>query len=130
MLRALAIFLATICLLSCKKVDKVSCVPAPLNSSGIVEYLHIGHTRTDINPDVVPEALTIDYKYYELLMHGGDVSFYTALDSSTIRYGDSIFDFSSDSTLLALGNHEYQDTALLMSMTYLIFSASMQFKHR
>ncbi|MDB4091053.1 metallophosphoesterase [Crocinitomicaceae bacterium] len=82
-----------------------------------VTYLHVSHTRTNANPNLDATIEGIDYSKYDVLMLGGDLANLTSLDTQTMDHANSIFDFSSQSTLWALGNHDYTDLNLVESYT-------------
>jgi hypothetical protein len=83
----------------------------------IVNYLHLGHTRTNSNPFMDPEVENIDYTKYDMLWLGGDLAYLTSEDDATIEHVDSIFNLGSESTLLTLGKHDYSDLNRLRRFT-------------
>ncbi len=52
-----------------------------------------------------------------MLWLGGDMSFSTSEDSTTMNYYDSILDFSDQNTLWSLGNHDYANLNLIETYT-------------
>ena len=82
-----------------------------------VDYLHISHTRTDINPKLDSVVETIDFSTYDVLMLGGDLATLTSLDVNAMNHVDSIFNLSSPNTLWSLGWHDYTDLNLVEDYT-------------
>lgn len=74
-----------------------------------INYLHISHTRTNADPKMDSIAERIDYNKFNMLWLGGDLAKATSKNKKTMRYADSIFDFSSTNTLWSLGNHDYNN---------------------
>ena len=91
-------------LLSCKK-DKV--IEPPVYKSKC--YLHLSHTRTNINPFMDSVAEKIDFSKFDMLWLGGDLAHLTSADDATMTRVDSIFNVGNINTLWALGNHDYTD---------------------
>jgi hypothetical protein len=84
----------------------------------INRYIHISHTRGYLSGEIIDTiASQIDYSLFDLTLLGGDLATdYTQFPQS-IGIVDSIFDLSSDHTLLSLGNHEYSGLDLVLQST-------------
>lgn len=95
---------------SCQK-DKIATTPV------IHEYLHLSHTRTNANPHLDSIAERIDYSQFDMLWLGGDLAQTTSLDDETMIHVDTIFDLSNETTLWALGNHDYTDLEKIEEFT-------------
>jgi len=65
--------------------------------------------------DSVTESL--DFSNYEMLWLGGDLALATSADDMTMKHVDSIFDLGAESTLWALGNHDYADLERIQTFT-------------
>lgn len=87
----------------------ISCSSTEPTEPEIVEYLHLGHTRTESNPLMDPIVEQIDFTKYNMLWLGGDIAYSTSYDEQTITHVDSIYNLGNANTLLALGNHDYND---------------------
>jgi hypothetical protein len=83
----------------------------------VVKYLHLGHTRTNENPLMDSIVEKIDYSKYEMLWLGGDLAYLTSRDEKTISHVDSIYNLSDSNTLVALGNHDYDNIDLVEEFT-------------
>ena len=83
----------------------------------IVKYIHISHTRTAANPNVVGALESTDLSNYDMLWLGGDLAHASSLDDETMNYLDNLFDLGNPNTLWALGNHDYSDKSRVQSFT-------------
>lgn len=99
--------------LSCKRSES----EVEKNQSQEANYLHISHTRTDMNPNVDSSISKINFMDFDMLWLGGDLAQATSLDKETISHIDSIFDFGSINTLWTLGNHDYSNLDLVEEFT-------------
>ena len=98
---------------SCNK-DEVLEPSKPIKSNS---YLHLSHTRKNVNPQMDDVVESINYKKYDMLWLGGDLTHLTSLNDETMSHVDSIFDFSNPNTLWALGNHDYSDLFRVQGFT-------------
>ena len=118
MTRSLLFSILFIVLLSsCKKdvaveADNLSDIPD-------YEYLFLAHTRLADGDEnkLDKRAEKIDYSDYDMLLLGGDLTIETSKDTNTMVYIDSIYSLSNENTLLALGNHDYDNTDLVSHIT-------------
>ena len=83
----------------------------------MLDYLHVSHTRTDINPKLDSVIESINYSKYDVLMLGGDLATLTSLDVNAMNHVDSVFNLSKPSTLWSLGWHDYTDLILVEDFT-------------
>ncbi|PCH66226.1 MAG: hypothetical protein COC01_08625 [Bacteroidetes bacterium] len=83
------------------------------------QYLFLAHTRLADGDEnkLDKRAEKIDYSDYDMLLLGGDLTIETSIDTSTLVYIDSIYSLSNENTLLALGNHDYDNTDLVSHIT-------------
>lgn len=98
--------------------DPLEPVP-PVDSANQWEYLFIGHPRHN-NQDlqrVDPAVEKIDFDRYDALLLGGDLTANSSREDSTLQYLDALFDLGNPQTLLAPGNHDVDNLALLSSYT-------------
>ncbi|MBP6334732.1 MAG: hypothetical protein KA444_04600 [Bacteroidia bacterium] len=87
---------------SCKK-ETETITPDPT----ILEYLHISHTRKNINPFIDSTTEKILFQKYDMLWLGGDLAQATSIDNPTMSHIDAIFNIWDPNTLWAVGNHDY-----------------------
>jgi hypothetical protein len=89
-----------------------------VESPKINSYLHLSHTRTNINPDVDSLVEMIDFDRFDMLWLGGDLAKATSANNKAMTHVDSIFNVGKKSTLWALGNHDYQDLNRVEEFTH------------
>ena len=83
-----------------------------------VKYLFLGHPRyDDKNEYVIKKVEKLDYKRYDLLLLGGDLTWNTSALISTLDYCDQFFDLGSQNTHLAIGNHGVSNMTNLLTYT-------------
>jgi hypothetical protein len=82
-------------------------------------YIFIGHPRSDDRDfqHVLETVKKIDYSKYELILLGGDLTWNTSRQWSTLQYCDSIFNLGDDNTHLAIGNHDMDNVGDLLEFT-------------
>ena len=93
-------------------ITALSCTTAPTH-----HYLHLGHTRTEVNPYIDSVAARIDYRAYDMLWLGGDLALRSSANEGALTHLDSLFDLDSPTTLLTPGNHDYDQPELLRAAT-------------
>lgn len=81
-------------------------------------FLHIAHTRTGTNPLMDPLVEQIDFSTFDMLWLGGDLALATSESDSAMIHVDSVFNLGNESTLWALGNHDYSDLERVQSFTH------------
>ena len=82
-------------------------------------YIFIGHPRSDDKTyqHVLEKVEKIDYSKFDLILLGGDLTWNTSQDRSTLEYCDSIFNLGDENTHLATGNHDKDDITSLLEFT-------------
>jgi len=96
----------------------VSCkTDFPVPTDVIKKYIHLSHTRTDSNPGLAQHVESIPFENYDMIWLGGDLTFLTSEDTSTLLYVDQVFDLTNPNVLWALGNHDYSNLNLITSIT-------------
>ena len=84
-----------------------------------IQYLFMGHPRSDDRDHeyVLKTVEKLDYSKFELLLLGGDLTWNTSEQISTLEYCDTIFNLGDTNTHLAMGNHDIDNIASLLSYT-------------
>lgn len=82
-------------------------------------YIFIGHPRSDDKTyqHVLETVEKIDYSKFDLILLGGDLTWNTSEQWSTLEYCDSIFNLGDENTHLAMGNHDKDNVADLLEFT-------------
>lgn len=107
----LLIVLAGVLLLAACQKDK----PEPVAEQ--LEFIHIAHTRTGDNAVFLDDLQRINFQQFDLRLLGGDLAAHTSADEATMDSLDRFFDFRNPNTLWTLGNHDYDDLALVETYT-------------
>ena len=84
-----------------------------------IQYLFMGHPRSDDRDHeyLLPTVEKLDYTKFELLLLGGDLTWNTSEQMSTLDYCDRILNLGGPNTHLAIGNHDLDNLASLLSYT-------------
>ena len=79
-------------------------------SDSLLKFIFVPHPRSEdrTNQSVYPGILNIDFTNYDVRMLGGDITYSTSKDSTTLAYCDNLFNIGSPNTLWSLGNHDVQ----------------------
>ena len=82
------------------------------------DILFLSHTRTDDRSNLlIPEVEKHNYQKYDALILGGDFLEETCLNDGSLTYLDSVWNISSDYTLVSIGNHEEKNIEKLLDKT-------------
>lgn len=84
-----------------------------------VRYIFMGHPRDDDREHeyLLKTVEKIDYTRFGLILLGGDLTWNTSADRSTLQYCDSVFHLGDSNTHLAAGNHDLTNVADLLEFT-------------
>jgi hypothetical protein len=84
-----------------------------------IRYLFMGHPRSDDRDHeyVLETVEKLDYSEFNLLLLGGDLTWNTSQEFSTLEYCDLIFHLGNENTHLAMGNHDADNIPRLLSYT-------------
>lgn len=107
------IFFILFLLSSCQKDEET----IPIIVETPKEILYISHTKAAQEGEIANSLKDIDFSPYELICHGGDVDEKTSGNESVLNAWDEFFNFSSDRTLWALGNHDVTNRSLIEQYT-------------
>jgi|GEM_PF-1656721 len=79
-------------------------------TDSVLKFIFVPHPRSEdqVNQSVDPEIADIDFGKYDVVMLGGDLTYSTSKDSTTLAYCDNIFNLGKSNTLWSLGNHDVQ----------------------
>ena len=96
--------------------EKAQLTPLPASA----QYVFLSHTRhaERDKQELTPEVQALSFQDYDMLLLGGDLLFNSSKDSATTQYLDSVFHLSKPTTLLAAGNHDMKNPALLEAITH------------
>lgn len=100
-------------------VTIITSCTSPIDTSE--KFIFMAHTRVNSHkhPQTINNRLkNIDLSEFSLVLLGGDLTLEITEDERTMAHVDSIFNFGSDSTLWALGNHDYADLEMVKKYTH------------
>jgi len=111
MKKLLYFFSILLLLSSCKKEEETPIAETPK------EIIHIGHTKTDQEGEIVDVLQNINFSEYQLICHGGDVDQNTSTNEGIMEDWNDLFDFGSQRTLWTLGNHDVDNRNIIQQYT-------------
>jgi hypothetical protein len=78
-------------------------------NSGL-KFIFVSHPRSEdqVHQSVYEGIAKIDFKKYDVILLGGDLTYSTSKDSATLAYCNDLFNISSFNTLWSFGNHDVQ----------------------
>jgi len=84
------------------------------------KIIFVPHPRSDdqVHQSVQPEIAQINFSNYDMILLGGDLTYYTTVDYPTLDYCDSLFDLASPHTLWTLGNHDMSHPEYVSEYTH------------
>ena len=88
-------------------------------SGSLAKYIFVPHPRSEdrVNQTVLSGIEAINFAIYDMILLGGDLTYYTSIDRTSMDYCDSLFDLGSPNTLWAMGNHDLTNRNLVEEYT-------------
>jgi Calcineurin-like phosphoesterase len=88
-------------------------------SDTLAKYIFIPHPRSEdrVNQSVLPGIEAINFDRYDMILLGGDLTYYTSISRNSMDYCDSLFDLGNPNTLWAMGNHDISNRDLIEEYT-------------
>jgi hypothetical protein len=85
-------------------------------NDSILKIIFIPHPRSEdkVNQSVAKGIENIDFNMFDVIMLGGDLTYYTSNERATMEYCDSLFDLDNLNTLWTFGNHDVQSNNLAL----------------
>ena len=95
------------------------CFVVSAQSDTVLQYIFIPHPRSEdkVHQSVLPGIEAINFKNYDMIMLGGDLTYYTSIDRTSMDYCDSLFALGNPNTLWAMGNHDLSHRDLVEEYT-------------
>jgi hypothetical protein len=84
-----------------------------------LSFIFVPHPRNEnkLVQGVLPAIGEIDFSKYNLILLGGDLTWYTSNTRTSMEYCDKLFKLDSPNTLWTLGNHDLGNPALIQEFT-------------
>jgi hypothetical protein len=88
-------------------------------SDSVVKYILVPHPRSEdkVNQSVLPGIEQINFSKYQMILLGGDLTYYPSASRVGMDYCDSLFDLGDPNTLWTLGNHDITNRSLVEEYT-------------
>jgi len=92
---------------------------ASSQSDSLAKYIFIPHPRSEdqVHQSVLPGIEAINFKNYDMILLGGDLTYFTSINITSMDYCDSLFDLGNPNTLWAMGNHDISHRDLVQEYT-------------
>jgi len=84
-----------------------------------LKFIFVPHPRSENKTvqSVLPEIEKIDFSLYDMTLLGGDLTYYTSINRTSMDYCDKLFNLKSPNTLWAMGNHDLNSRSLIQEYT-------------
>lgn len=104
--------LAYLMILSC-------CLSSVAQSDKELKFIFVPHPRSENRTvqSVLPAIEKIDFSLYDMTLLGGDITYYTSINRTSMDYCDRLFDLKSPNTLWTMGNHDLNSRSLVQEYT-------------
>jgi hypothetical protein len=85
----------------------------------MMKFIFVPHPRSENRQQqsVLPAIEKIDFTKYDMILLGGDLTYYTSISRKSMDYCDSLFNLDSPNTLWTFGNHDTNNRALIKEYT-------------
>jgi hypothetical protein len=82
-------------------------------------FIFIPHARSEnkVQQSVLPAIEKIDFSKYSMILLGGDLTYYTSVNRTSLNYCNNLFHLDSPNTLWTLGNHDVDNLSLIHEYT-------------
>lgn len=80
-------------------------------------YACVSHTRLNNNSGIDSTIAQSNLSKYNALLLGGDLANLSSYNDSILTYLDKVFDLDNETTMWALGNHDYSNVDLIKTHT-------------
>jgi len=84
-----------------------------------LKFISVPHPRSEnrTQQSVLPGIEEIDFSLYDMTLLGGDLTYYTSINHTSMDYCDKLFDLKSPNTLWTMGNHDLNSRSLIQEYT-------------
>lgn len=88
-------------------------------SGSNLKFIFVPHPRSENRTvqSVLPGIEKIDFSLYDMTLLGGDITYYTSINRTSMNYCDKLFDLKSPNTLWTMGNHDLNSRSLIQEYT-------------
>ena len=91
-----------------------------LANDTIKKIIFVPHPRSDSRTvqSTIKSVELIKYSLFDMILLGGDLTYYTTTSRTSMDYCDSIFNLGDENTLWAVGNHDLSNKSLIEEYTF------------
>jgi hypothetical protein len=84
-----------------------------------LKFIFVPHPRSEnkTRQSVLPGIEKIDFSLYDMTLLGGDLTYYTSINRTSMDYCDKLFNLKSPNTLWTMGNHDLNSRSLIQEYT-------------
>jgi hypothetical protein len=84
-----------------------------------LKFISVPHPRSEnrTQQSVLPEIEKIDFSLYDMTLLGGDLTYNTSINRTSMDYCDKLFNLKSPNTLWTMGNHDLDNRSLILEYT-------------
>jgi hypothetical protein len=84
-----------------------------------LKFISVPHPRSEntTQQSVLPAIEKIDFSLYDMTLLGGDLTYYTSINRTSMDYCDKLFNLKSPNTLWTMGNHDLNSRSLIREYT-------------
>ncbi len=84
-----------------------------------LKFILVPHPRSEnkTQQSVLPGIEKIDFSLYDMTLLGGDLTYYTSINRTSMDYCDKLFNLKSPNTLWTMGNHDLNSRSLIQEYT-------------
>jgi len=84
-----------------------------------LKFIFVPHPRSEdkVHQSVLKEIEKINFSLYDMVLLGGDITYYTSISRVSMNYCDSLFNLDSPNTLWTMGNHDLNNPSLIAEYT-------------
>ena len=88
-------------------------------NDSVLKFIFVPHPRSidRSNQSVLGEIEKIDFSTYDMILLGGDLTYYTSISRVSMDYCDNLFNLKSLNTLWTMGNHDLNNLSLIHEYT-------------
>jgi len=84
-----------------------------------LKFISVPHPRSEnkTQQSVLPGIEKIDFSLYDMTLLGGDLTYYTSINRTSMDYCTQLFNLKSPNTLWTMGNHDLNNRSLIQEYT-------------
>jgi len=95
------------------------CLNSYSQNGSSLKFISVPHPRSEnkTQQSVLFGIEKIDFSLYDMTLLGGDLTYYTSINRTSMDYCDKLFNLKSPNTLWTMGNHDLNNRSLIQEYT-------------